>query len=262
MVSTALAGTLVYFIFTMLDPHVIAWQALTRPIVLGPFVGLVLGDFKTGIILGASLEAIFMGISSIGAQIPSDPGTATVVVVSAVIKSGLDTEAALALAVPIGTIAVSIKNLFNPVWAATAPHFEKLAAEGKINRIILDSYLVSTGQALSRAIPMFLAVAFGVEGLTNLLNSLPAWVMTGISATGGLMRGVGFAILVSLIWSNNLGIFFFVGYVLAKFLGLGTLPIAILGGAIALTMFFRDKEMKEMLKRNANASADDGGFLA
>lgn len=40
-----------------------------RPIVLGPLVGLVLGDVKTGVEIGASLELLFMGAISVGAYI-------------------------------------------------------------------------------------------------------------------------------------------------------------------------------------------------
>ena len=34
-----------------------------RPITLGPLVGLVLGDLKTGVEIGATLELMFMGFS-------------------------------------------------------------------------------------------------------------------------------------------------------------------------------------------------------
>lgn len=43
-----------------------------RPIVLGPLVGLALGDVKTGVEIGASLELLFMGAISVGAYIPPD----------------------------------------------------------------------------------------------------------------------------------------------------------------------------------------------
>ena len=43
-----------------------------RPIVLGPLVGLALGDVKTGVEIGASLELLFMGAISVGAYIPPE----------------------------------------------------------------------------------------------------------------------------------------------------------------------------------------------
>ena len=39
---------------------------LSRPIVVAPLAGLLLGDVQTGLIVGASLESIFMGVVNIG----------------------------------------------------------------------------------------------------------------------------------------------------------------------------------------------------
>ena len=36
------------------------WQTFTRPIVLCTLTGLMCGDIKTGVILGAELEAVYM----------------------------------------------------------------------------------------------------------------------------------------------------------------------------------------------------------
>ena len=43
---------------------------IQRPIVLGPLVGLILGDFQMGIVVGATLELAFLGQVSVGAYIP------------------------------------------------------------------------------------------------------------------------------------------------------------------------------------------------
>ena len=39
---------------------------IQRPIVLGPLVGLVLGDLSAGITIGATLELFFLGSISVG----------------------------------------------------------------------------------------------------------------------------------------------------------------------------------------------------
>ena len=46
--------------------ELIGFTMLNRPIVIGPLVGLFLGDLHTGVIIGASLEAVFMGVVNIG----------------------------------------------------------------------------------------------------------------------------------------------------------------------------------------------------
>ena len=46
--------------------ELIGFTMLNRPIVIGPLVGLFLGDLHTGVVVGASLEAVFMGVVNIG----------------------------------------------------------------------------------------------------------------------------------------------------------------------------------------------------
>lgn len=50
---------------------------IERPLVVGLVAGLLMGDVKTGVIIGASLEAIFMGAVNIGGAISAEPVTAT-----------------------------------------------------------------------------------------------------------------------------------------------------------------------------------------
>ena len=70
-ITAAIICAVVYAVINWLDPYTLSWQCLNRPIVVAPLVGLLLGDFQTGIIMGASLEAIFMGISAVGGSIPT-----------------------------------------------------------------------------------------------------------------------------------------------------------------------------------------------
>jgi len=264
MVTAALKACLVYWIVYTLELNFLSWQTLTRPIVLGPLVGLALGDVKTGIILGASLESIFMGVSAVGGSLPSDWATATVIVVSYAILTGQNAEAGLALAIPIGTIVMSLGAVWSPVTAGLAPYWEKLAGEGKIKKLFTLTSLQFTVITLYTSILMFLAIAFGIEGLGALMAKLPVWVLSGLGASASLMIGVGIAILTSMIWSPKVGVFFFLGFVLAKSLGLSTLAIAIIGIVIAVTVFMQDKDLiglKNSLGKKSQSSKE-GGFFA
>ena len=46
---------------------------IERPIVVGLVAGILMGDVATGCIIGASLEAIFMGAVNIGGAISAEP---------------------------------------------------------------------------------------------------------------------------------------------------------------------------------------------
>lgn len=261
----ALASILVHGI-----DRVLSWQTFQRPIVVAPIVGLLLGDFHTGIVMGASLEAIFMGISAIGGSIPADATAASIIAVAMTILTGADVETGLALAMPIGTIMATVNELWKPVLCSLAPYWEHLAEEGKVSTLRWQSIVCGIFfDKLPAHFVMFVAVAFGIEGLEAVINTLPAWVMSGFSAASGMMTAVGFAILGSMIWSGEVGGFFFVGFVLAKFLNMGTLPIAILLAVVAVMYFLNDKKILDAKNEalaaagngNGNASSDEEDFF-
>lgn len=97
MLQSALILAFVYYIVYLLDCSM-AWDATWRPLFVAFLTGLALGDMKTGLIMGASLEAIYMGISAIGGVIPSDPCSASILSVAFVVLTGADLNLALALA--------------------------------------------------------------------------------------------------------------------------------------------------------------------
>ena len=49
----------------------------TKPVVCGALVGLILGDLRTGIIIGGTLTLVYMGVQGVGAAIPVNATTAS-----------------------------------------------------------------------------------------------------------------------------------------------------------------------------------------
>ena len=266
VITVALIGTLTYWIFFVLDPYILSWQCLNRPIVVAPILGLLLGDFQTGIIMGASLESIFMGISAIGGSVPADALSASIVAVCYTVLTGSDVETGLAIALPIGTVMASLSSILLSFSSALAPYWEKLALSGKPGRFLTQN-LIFSGliYPLPNVIIIFLGIAFGVTGLNSALAALPPFVMTGLTAASSMMVAVGFAILISMIWSKDVASFFFVGYVMAKILKMDSLSIAIIGGPIAITMFFYEKQLidvkNSMVASEQKPSDDEEDFF-
>jgi Phosphotransferase system, mannose/fructose/N-acetylgalactosamine-specific component IIC len=268
MIAAALKICFVYLIIQTLDPYLIGWQCLNRPIVIAPLAGLVLGDFKTGIIMGAGLESIFMGISAIGGSIPADATSASLIAVAYAVLTGATTDSGLALALPIGTVLASVGALVMSLLSnPLAPYWERVSVSGKKNQLVTQSILFSMLMTLVSAAVIFVAVAYGITGLNGFLASLPAWVMTGLGASSSMMLAVGFAILTSMIWSKEVGIFFFLGYVLVKYANLSVIPIAVIGITIAVTIFILDKgqiDLKTAFLKNPKAvteSSEEEGFF-
>lgn len=84
---------------------------IQRPIVLGPFVGLVLGNPELGIKIGATLELAFLGQVSVGAYIPPNVIVGGVLGTAFAITTGKGAEIAFTMAFPIALLAQSIDNV-------------------------------------------------------------------------------------------------------------------------------------------------------
>lgn len=79
---------------------------LSRPVVLGPLCGLALGDGGVGLLLGATLELLFLGAVSLGASMALHEAMATAAIAGgaalAVQRLGGEELAAAAVAVALG----------------------------------------------------------------------------------------------------------------------------------------------------------------
>lgn len=106
-----------------------------RPIIVATLVGLVLGDLQTGIIVGATLELVFMGAFPIGASNPPDFVSGTIISTAYIILSGSEVTAAVVLAVPIATLVLLFDNFMMTVVLTWASHIADKYAERAISEV-------------------------------------------------------------------------------------------------------------------------------
>ncbi|MCH4206987.1 MAG: PTS sugar transporter subunit IIC [Solobacterium sp.] len=234
------------YIISVLD-NFMAWDATWRPLFVGWLTGLCLGDQRTGLIMGAELEAIYMGISAIGGVIPSDPESGTLIPVAAVILSGTDMNAAIALAIPVGTLITYANTLVSPIQLAFLGLYDKYAEADDQKHYTLLHYLYCfLITPLPRTVIIFLALWLGVGNIGAINDAMPLWLINGLDVASGMLVAVGFGILTSMIWSKKLGIFFFVGFVLAEMMGLKTIGVAIIALAIAISIFLIETKLQKI----------------
>ena len=112
---------------------------LSRPIVVAPLAGLLLGDVQTGLIVGASLESIFMGVVNIGISSTAEPALAAGLATAFAINLGGNVGTIIPIVFPFGSaLDYSLMNLFfSFVIGPCAPKFEELAKEGKDKEITI-----------------------------------------------------------------------------------------------------------------------------
>jgi mannose/fructose/N-acetylgalactosamine-specific phosphotransferase system component IIC len=223
----------------LLSMDVYGWgtlAAMGRPVVLGPILGLLMGDFWTGLWVGATIEFMFLGVIPTGAAIPPDATMSALGATALAILLGGDRGTAIALAVPLallGQLAQVIVWQVNAFFLHKADDYaEKLNLRGIENMHYTGMFLFF----LRGFIPMFLGVWLGVEPIQNFMNAMPAWVSPGLGIAAGLLPAVGFGMLLNMIGMRRYWPYFLVGFTLATFFSVGIVPIAILGLCIGFVV--------------------------
>lgn len=207
---------------------------INRPLVLGPLVGLALGDLQQGVIIGATLELIFMGNIKVGAAIPPDVITGGVLSTAFAIISGKGPAIALALAVPISILAEMIISGLFVFRAVFNKRFEQYAEEGsyrKIERLHIFSGLL---KPLLMGLITFATLQLGAEAMKSFLNQIPAWLSDALKVAGNMLPALGFALLLNLMFNKKSAPYFFLGFILTSYLKLPVIAIGGLGVVTAL----------------------------
>ena len=103
-----------------------------RPIVVSPVIGALLGDLQTGVMVGATLELVFMRAIQIGAAVPPDVLVGAGLGTAFAIQSGQGADIALSLALPIAILAQSLKVIVFIIRSWFMDLARKLAEAGDI----------------------------------------------------------------------------------------------------------------------------------
>lgn len=211
---------------------------IARPMITGVLVGLVMGDMKTGMIVGATLELAFIGSFSIGAALPPDTVSGAILGTAFAIKSGAGAGVALTLAIPIATLVLLIKNLAH---VFLMPYFvnkaDAYAEQGNGKAIIkIDMFAGFIYVLVAQMIPVALGFYGGSAVVKSLIDSVPAFVLTGLQVATGILPAFGLALLIKPIINKKVAVFFVIGFCLAGYLKLPITSLAILGFAMALVL--------------------------
>lgn len=232
---------------------------MERPLVVGLVTGLLLGDMRTGILMGASLEALFLGNVNIGGVIAAEPVTATAMATTFAIISHIKQDAAMTLAVPIGVLAAFVvmflKNVFMNIFA---PAVDVAARENNQKKLVLLHYGTWFIYYLIIALIAFIGTLMGSGPVNMFVNNIPQSVMNGLSTAGGLLPAVGFAMLMKLLWSNKLAVFYILGFVLTAYMKLPAIAVACLGAVICTVSAYRDFEIEDLKKIKTTSNAGSG----
>lgn len=232
-----------------------------RPIVLAPLVGIILNDPYQGLIMGAALELIFLGVVSIGGATPSDANMGSVLGAAFAISMNQGVEIALALAVPIGLLLQMVKMVVYFFRATTMDKVGVYAENGEFGKITRLHFGHCAIYVTLYGIIAFSSLYFGADAIKSLVEAIPEVVLAGLNNASQMLPAVGFALLMNMLWDKKLCVLLLFGFVLSSYLQLSIIAVAIIALTIGVIMVVQDMNNKPKAVSQTKELSDEEAFF-
>lgn len=206
-----------------------------RPLVACTLIGLVLGDLKTGIIIGGTLEMIALGWMNIGAAMAPDTALASIISSILVIAGGQSIGAGIALAIPLAAAGQVLTIIVRSITVAFQHAADRAAEQGNLRGISFLHISALFLQAMRVAVPVLVvALSVGTSEVRALLSSIPEVVTGGLNIAGGIIVVVGYAMVINMMGARYLMPFFYLGFVTAAFIQFNLVALGVIGIVMAI----------------------------
>lgn len=231
-----------------------------RPMIVCTLTGLVLGDLRLGLTAAAITELAFAGLTPAGGTQPPNPILAGVMTVVIAYTTKTNPAIAIGLSLPFSFLMQYIILFFYSTFSFFMPRAEKYANEADTAAFVRLNILTTSIVVFSYAIVVFLSAYLAQDLMRNLVNSMPVWLTHGFEVAGGVLPAIGFAMLLKVMLKAQYAPYLIIGFVAASFIPFGNiLPVAVIGVALALYEFFKDKDEKAKISRAIRESDRNGG---
>ena len=216
------------------------------PVVIGFVAGLITGDMKNALIIGGSVQLIYLGTIAPGGALPSDYAMAAATVTPIALNTGMTPEVAVSLAVPMSLLGVFLINCKKTIAAAFVHKADQYAEEGNVKGIWRCATLFPAGLSfLFIFMPVLIIDLFGSKVADVVLKAIPDFLMHGLEVAGGMLPALGFAMMLLMIGKTTYLPFMIIGFFVVKYFELSTVGASIFGICIALLVVFLKREARE-----------------
>ena len=206
------------------------------PVFAGFITGLIMGDLTTGLFIGGSLQLFVLAVGTFGGASRIDATSGAVLATAFSVAQGIKPELAIAtIAVPVATL-LTYFDILGRMTTTYFAHRVDAAVERFDYKGIERNYLLGAlPWALSRALPVFLALAFGGTFVQAIVDGVAGvkWLAAGLTLAGRMLPGLGFAILLRYLPVKRNLHYLALGFGLTAMLTVLYSNIQTLGGAVS-----------------------------
>lgn len=237
-------------------------NTMTQPVVAGFAAGLIMGDVKIGLSVGATLQLMRLGIAAFGgASIPDYFSGALLGTVFAVV-SGEGAKFGIGLAIPVSLLMLQLDVVARFCNVFLLHRIDKAIddlADYKIGPLVLSGSIL---WGLSRAIPILIMLIAGSATIQAFTANMPEWLMGGLKTAGGILPVVGIGVLLRYLPVNKFIPFLILGFVLTSYMELPILGVFLIGVVIAM-LTYKMNASKEETTTSSKVNSDgvlEGGY--
>ena len=241
---------------------------LGRPLVGGLVCGIILGDLKTGILVGIAMQLVYIALVTPGGTVSADVRAVSYIGIPlamiAIHSYGLDPSSVKAqgLATSFGTMVGTLGTVLfygtatiNLAWQ----HIGWTAVEkGDFKKLYtVDWVLPWISHIICSFIPTLIMCKMGAPMVELIKNYLPmdGLAMKTLFTVGSLLPCVGIAILLKQIVTKAVDFIpFFFGFTLAASMGINLVAATVIAGMFALINY------KLKMLQNQRVAAPAGDF--
>lgn len=240
-----------------IDPYIAGLQ-LSKPAIAGFLAGIIMGDIQTGLVVGATLQLMVLGVGTFGGASIPDFGTGAIIGTALGVVSNKGMEFAIGISVPVGLLLVQLDILARFCNVFFLHRIDHHIETGNYSKINIEAWLSLLPIALSRAIPVGLSLAFGNDVVNLVLKYAPDWLMGGLKLAGAVLPVVGIGILLHYLPVKRFFAYLIIGFVLAAYLKVPMMGIAFVGLAVALLQYSKlnDQHKLEQKLQATHATTD------
>lgn len=214
-----------------------------RPIIVCTLTGLILGDLQLGLIAGGLTELAFAGLTPVGGTQPPNPVLAGVMTTVIAYTTGVEPVVAIGLALPFSFLMQYIILFYYSTFAVFMAKADTLAKNADMKGFARLNLLTIGIVGLTYGVVVFLCTYVAQAPMQVLVENFPPFLVHGLGIAGGILPAVGFGLLLKIMLKVNLVPFLIAGFLYMTYNSFANLlPVALLGAALAIFVFFNDKQ--------------------
>ncbi|HEL0219352.1 TPA: PTS mannose/fructose/sorbose/N-acetylgalactosamine transporter subunit IIC [Streptococcus equi subsp. zooepidemicus] len=224
-----------YSAYQILDELTIVSSA-GSPVFAGFISGIIMGDVQTGLWIGGSLQLMVLGVGTFGGASRIDATSGAVIATAFSVAQGIEPELAIStIAVPVVALLVYTDILGRFSTTFFAHRIDRHVENFNYRGIERDYLMGAVPWALSRALPVFLAVSLGGGAVDTVVKFIDhyEWLANGLTLAGKMLPGLGFAILLHYLPVKRNLHYLALGFGLTAMLTTIYTNLQIAGGALA-----------------------------